>query len=397
MNANNSRINVALGKNFSGRSEYLKSKCGNDVNGIYIGEIPSNYLSGVAPTVKSELELFASRATPEIRQHIEELINQLKFNELYGSNPFQLSGGEQVLLATLSGILLQPTTLALDTLLEQLNVEWKVPLFKLIEKIHTNGTFLLSDNRIAEYKIDFTGIKLINTDQTYPHIFSRPILTDTLNNQPSDYIELKDVWFRYTRKRTILKNISMRLDPGNIYFLQGKNGAGKSTLAKILAGILKPAKGEITVNSISYNPYRIPGKLVGYSFQNPDEQLFSKTVTSEILQIKKSEPRHYTERREAYLEMFGLNRIRDVHPAELPFVMRKRVAIAASLATERPWYIIDEPTIGQDDSFLDFLYNLFKKITQEGKGVIIISHSPSFINRFQSNHLYLDNGNLIAN
>ena len=142
------------------------------------------------------------------------------------------------------------------------------------------------------------------------------------------------------------------------------------------------------------NPYKYPGKLFGYSFQNPDELLFSRTVEEEVLRFEKRETKAYTDRRDLFLEMFGLNEIRTCHPAELPYVIRKRIALAATLATDRPWYIMDEPTIGQDSEFIDFLISLFNHLVEQGKGLIIISHSQKFIQMFNAKVLYLVNGKL---
>jgi energy-coupling factor transport system ATP-binding protein len=163
-------------------------------------------------------------------------------------------------------------------------------------------------------------------------------------------------------------------------------------LAKLLSGILKMKKGEIYMDGKSIQPYRNPGQLFGYSFQNPDEQLFSRTVLNEITGDKRNEL--YTQSRMKFLKLFGLENLQHLHPAELPFVMRKRISLAATLANDRPWYIIDEPTIGQDDDFVVFLVKLFKQLTEKGKGIVIISHSQVFIEKFQSKVLYLVNGNL---
>ena len=85
--------------------------------------------------------------------------------------------------------------------------------------------------------------------------------------------------------------------------------------------------------------------------------------------------------------------IRDsCHPAELPFVMRKRISLAATLAMDRPWYILDEPTLGQDESFVEFLIALLNDLAENGKGVIVISHSKSFTEKLRGKYLTLTAG-----
>lgn len=394
MTHDRNNIDVAVGKNFSGRSDYLKHRCLNTLGGVYLGEIPSHYISGVSPTVEHEINLFSSRSKPEKQIAVSELISILKFDKLFQNNPFLLSGGEQVLLSILSGILLEPSLFAIDTAIEQLGEEWKMPLFQLILEKCKDTSFLLSDNRIDEYGIAYNSKLPSSNEKDYQYKFLNPHLIELTNGLPSHIVRLDQLEFGYNKKQSVLKSIDLELKPGNIYFLTGINGAGKSTLAKILTGIFKPRQGYIYDNKSKYNPYRYPGNLFGYCFQNPDEQLFSTTVASEILAKHKNETIEYANRREKFLEMFGLSNLREIHPAEVPFVMRKRVALAASLAYERPWYIIDEPTIGQDEFFIEFLVSLFQHLVSLGKGVIIISHSKSFIARFQPKILNLDNGHL---
>lgn len=174
--------------------------------------------------------------------------------------------------------------------------------------------------------------------------------------------------------------------PGKIYRLSGRNGAGKSTLSKILAGILKVDKDMLMADNKPINAYRNPGQLAGYLQQNPDEQISYKTVEREILPFIKNESASYEQRRELFLTMFGLQQIRKCHPAELPFTMRKRIALASTLATERPWYILDEPTLGQDDDFIEAFSVILKKMAWSGKGIIFISHANKF-SRFNSEEI----------
>jgi len=73
--------------------------------------------------------------------------------------------------------------------------------------------------------------------------------------------------------------------------------------------------------------------------------------------------------------MFGLKEFINEHPLDLPFTIRKRISIAATLAQDRPWYIFDEPTLGLDDNNVAGLAGIFKELARLGKGILIISHS----------------------
>lgn len=396
-----------IGNNFSGRSNYLKSlsdKVSNDINTpkfIYIGEQPSNYISGIFPTVKSEIDLHSiNKFDNVVLYSVKKLFEKYSFENHFHKNPFTLSGGEQTILVVLCNLLLYPEQLAIDTTIEQLSEEWRIPLFEAIESgIFFNTKIYLADNRLKEYQLSNIGVTANNIETSaYKYTFESPSLTHHLQSEiVASTIEFEDLSFSYDRKQIVLDKIRFRLEPRTIYTLNGSNGAGKTTLAKLLTGILKLKSGRMKLDGKEYDPFKYPGNLVGYSFQNPDEQFFSSTVEKEILIPLKKETTYYSERRETFLEMFGLQNVRKCHPAELPFVIRKRISLAATLATERPWYILDEPTLGQDDLFVDFLISLLNDLKEKGKGIIVISHSKSFTEKLNGKWLNLKNGKLTTN
>ena len=368
-------LTAITGNNFSGRSSYLKTLLASAEESnrpnIYIGEQPSNFITGIFPTVKSEINLHLAGAFQETKTNIFDLFSTYGFEKHQDKNPFSLSGGEQAILVILSNLLLQPSKLAIDVTIEQLSEEWRTPLLNAIQKGDFSCTGIyLSDNRLKEYNLqNIASTSPAQQDISYELKFENPFVDYQLRIQTdAKNIELVNLSFAYTKDDVILDKINVCLEPGNIYHLKGPNGVGKSTLAKILTGILRIKNGRLLVDKKDYNAYKYPGSLVGYSFQNPDEQLFSSTVENEVLNPM-------------FLNMFGLQNIRKSHPAELPFVIRKRIALAATLAMDRAWYILDEPTLGQDDSFAGFLVELLELLVKQGKGIIIISHSESFVNK----------------
>lgn len=391
-----SALTIVSGNNFSGKSKHLKSIIDLE-RGIFIGEQPSSSITGIFPTVQSEIKLHSASTDVDVLNLVNSLFEQYDFQKNYEKNPFTLSGGEQAILALLSAILLQPKKLAIDCTLEQLNKTWRNPLLNAIQQGSFSETdILLADNRIDEYGLtDIIVVEPNNNSNEHKYKFEKSCVSEKLESAvTSTTIELSDIKFFYNKKQFIFQNLEAQLLPSEIYHLKGNNGAGKSTLAKILTGILKPQSGAILVNNAKYNAYKYPGQLVGYSFQNPDEQLFSTTVENEVLQFQKNETSAYKERRETFLEMFGLQNIRKEHPAEMPFTIRKRIALAATLALDRSWYILDEPTLGQDNDFADFLLTLLFKLKDLGKGIVIISHSERFTENLDSKKLSLDNHKL---
>jgi energy-coupling factor transport system ATP-binding protein len=389
------------GRNFSGRSAFLRSTIASGEfqvrNKVLIGEIPGDYISGLSPTVQDEIRLHLKGVNPSYKGSVENFLSEINFNRLLLTNPFLLSGGEQAILAIVSAIVLEPEIVAIDTTIEQLSTSWRKLLMELLNNDKIDSTqFIISDNRLDES--DFTlQMRMQVPQQNLKSEYEYDFMDITCPNNiavSTEAVQLKlnDIHFSYRKNELILKGLEYSFLPGRIYHLNGNNGAGKSTLAKILTGILKPTAGRIVLGNETYNAYRFPGSKVGYSFQNPDEQFFSKTVRDEIF-IEQHKNKHGFDT--SISEAFGLKPLYDVHPAELPFVMRKRIAIAATLSNDRPWYVLDEPTIGQDSSSLIEIAKLVNLLSKNGKGILIISHSSEFIKELNDVKVVtLQDGNL---
>jgi len=83
-------------------------------------------------------------------------------------------------------------------------------------------------------------------------------------------------------------------------------------------------------------------------------------------------------RTEALMKAFGLSGLKEDHPLEMPFVIRKRIALAATLAMGCPWLILDEPILGQDHTSALALKSMIDQMSSKGFGIVVISHSEWF-------------------
>lgn len=404
---------VALdGPNFSGRTELLRWLTGLG-NGdgpspdyvassgrpsAYIGPEVYNSLSGLAATAKAELQLHNA---PGSERLIEELTEDLGVVRFQNRNPFQLSGGEQVLLAVSSGLALQPTTLAIDCALEQLEWTMKLRLLRWLQSARFGTTcVLLADNQLSEcgrfeptLSLRDPGARRRDHDLVFDPIRSE--LPTYIKPMRPCALSLKSLAFHYRQGGTVLRNASSELRPGQLYLLTGPNGSGKSTLAKLLSGVLRPRSGKLLVDELVYQPWTQPGQLVAYHFQNPDLQLFSTSVSAEIQAGPRAlglSPSEAARQADAAIAAFGLTHVRDEHPLDLPFVIRKRVAMAATLAMGRPWMILDEPTLGQDATSSEAIASLLTGLLSFGLGIVIISHSLWLRRRLSAQMLRIEGG-----
>jgi len=386
------RISHVDGENFSGRSAYLQSliKSADDESsrlpsGVMVGSMTASYISGLAPTVADEIALHISGINGDYEHRLRQLLSDFSFERHSRENPFNLSGGEQALLIIICALLLEPKQLAIDTTLEQLNSTWRTPLLAaLSDPVFYATNISIADNRFAEYSLKARTYRphrhTTAGDENFSSIICPP---DIPSATVAKNLVLDNLSFGYTKKQPLLQGMSYEFEAGSIYHISGMNGAGKSTFSKVLAGVLRPSSGNIYMGNSLYHAYRFPGKAVGYSFQNPDEQLFSNTIREEIIPKALLKANKNTAFAERVMSAFGLSRLAHKHPSEMPFVIRKRIALAATIANEREWYIFDEPTIGQDQRNIAETAKLIKLLAQNGKGIILVSHSEQFIASFE--------------
>ncbi|GEM_PF-2952302 len=196
-------------------------------------------------------------------------------------------------------------------------------------------------------------------------------------------LTLHGIHFSYRNVR-VLQDLNLELYPGSIAGIYGKNGAGKTTLAKLIAGFLKPQKGEIYYRN---KPVKKPlaGNRVGLVFQDPYSQVFGLKVKDEL----RFDP-GIRER----LEKLNLNLPEDFSILRLSRGVLMRFAIASNSRFEIMVY--DEPTGGLDYHSLEKFAEFLASLKEEGRSVVLFSHDREFLRRVSDRILKLEGGRLIA-
>lgn len=214
-------------------------------------------------------------------------------------------------------------------------------------------------------------------------------------------IQCQNIWFSYDGFTQVLKEINLKISDRDFLAIMGENGAGKTTLVKLINGLLKPSKGEIFVNNKNIITLSVAelAHIIGFVFQNADNQIFSRTVEEEIGFILKNfgyEEAKINEIVKEILNKFNLEQYKDHSPFLLSGGERKRVALASILCAEPEILILDEPTIGQDAfekrKLMDLLYELNKKNVT----IIIITHDIEFTAEYIPRCVLLSTGSIIA-
>ncbi len=196
-------------------------------------------------------------------------------------------------------------------------------------------------------------------------------------------IEIKDLQFSYPAGVQALRGISLTIESGEQVAIVGQNGAGKTTLVRHFNGLLQPTSGEVRIEDWDTRKHSVAklASRVGYVFQNPDEQLFSRDVRTEVAFGPKNLG-YPGEQAEALVnEALGMTELSDkteTNPYDLSPTWRKMVAIASVVAMNTPIVIFDEPTTGQDAANIARIANVIKTLRERGKTVITITHDIDF-------------------
>jgi len=192
-------------------------------------------------------------------------------------------------------------------------------------------------------------------------------------------MEARGVHFRYGGQGPwALQGIDLRIREGEFIALVGPNGSGKSTLAEIMAGLLRPTKGDLLVDgALIKSDSGGPRHGVGLVFQNPEHQFFHATVAEDVAFGPENLglPAHEVRQRVAQaLRQVGMEGLEACSPHELSAGQKQAVAIAGILAMRPRFLILDEPTSLLDPRGRRRIFQIVKGLREaEGCAVIWIT------------------------
>ena len=196
----------------------------------------------------------------------------------------------------------------------------------------------------------------------------------------SIHIEERNVWNRLRRK-TLLRDIDLRIDSGSLVLILGGSGAGKTTFMNAVMGY-EPARGIIEYgDSDIYREYEKMKYEIGYVPQQ--DLLRMEDVVYDTLDnaARMRLPDHISaaeraDRVEKALHMFGLSREKDSLVGKLSGGQRKRLSIAVEYIGNPSLFFLDEPDSGLDGIMARELMGNLRQIADQGKIVMVISHAP---------------------
>ncbi len=196
-------------------------------------------------------------------------------------------------------------------------------------------------------------------------------------------IEVDGLAHRYPTGVDALRGVSLTVGPGETVAIVGQNGSGKTTLVKHLDGLLRPTGGRVIIDGadIRDTPVHRLAATVGFVFQNPDDQLFDRSVEREVAFGPRNLGRPADEVGRASasaLDAVGLEGSRLVNPYDLDLSLRKLVALASVLAMDPAVLVLDEPTTGQDEPGVRRIGGIVDAVARAGRTVLAITHDMEF-------------------
>jgi energy-coupling factor transport system ATP-binding protein len=374
------------GPNFSGRSAAMlallrSGKLGAEA--FFVGPYAEAALSGLSSSVLDEIALYRDRA-PSKRQ----IFNQLDTAACLTRKPQSLSGGEQVLLALHCFSLSGYDTLAVDTALEQLDAENRADALAYLGSDAFNVALI--DNRTAPDNWQLTPCSTPPSSVIDWHALNELIVPQHANE-----IVIQRLNFGYRSGKTIFRDASATLAPGNTYRMSGANGAGKTTFLKILAGALAPSNSMVTLGGTPYAPWRNGNAALAMATQNPDQQWCGATLHEDMTRRRKALGNGGAtlgdERLLKLAQALGIQSL-EQHLYELPLAARKRASWLWPLAGAHPWMVLDEPTIGQDTETRGQLARLLARMCGLGYGIIFVTHDDDFAATLPHRVLRIEDG-----
>lgn len=322
----------------------------------------------------------------EILTRVDQAMKRLNLEYLLKRETFNLSGGEKQKVALAGVLTMNPSILLLDEPLASLDPASAHEALGVFRGLADEGkTVVLVEHRVEDAieakpdrllymedgrikylgpirdlpkEIDHTRVKL-----PAPWVVQRvKALNQVVAAPPKPKVEerseplvvFEDVSFQYDSEYPlILKDVNLKIYPGDLVAVLGPNGAGKSTLVKHAIGLLKPTKGRVLVEGEDTRKLSVAqiARVLGYVFQSPTHMLYAPTVREELEFGPKNlnfDPAAIPGYIAESISTVNLQGFDEYPPLGLSFGQQKRTTIAAVLAMRSKILIMDEPTAGQD-------------------------------------------------
>jgi len=411
----------------------------------------------ISPTVADEIAFGPENlAVPrdEIVRRVEEGLDVARLKGFEEREPYNLSGGEQQACAIAAIFAMYPEIYVMDEPTSNLDPLGTQRVLSMIVKVakERGKTLLIAEHKLEEVLplvdrvvvMDRGRIMLDDTVEgalskgDIEHVFVRPPLVCLaeklqLNAQPltaeqfypaltqkyklngltvderpkaekkdrgEPVIEIRGLRHSYDGVNAALNGVELTIYRGELVSVLGRNGSGKTTLVKHINGLLKPAEGSVIVlgqDTVQTTTAQL-AKRVGFCFQNPNHQMITFVVKDELalgpksLGLDKEEIEH---RSLQALEFVGMAEQMGADVMALGKGQKQRLALASVLTMKPEILVIDEPTTGQDPQMTEEIFEIIRKLNEEGTTVLVITHKFDYAAAYTERAVILANGKIV--
>nr|WP_320116491.1 ABC transporter ATP-binding protein [uncultured Desulfuromonas sp.] len=203
---------------------------------------------------------------------------------------------------------------------------------------------------------------------------------NTTSNDDAVVLKLEDFSFSYQAHQPILSRINLTIRVGECHCLCGATGQGKSTLALAMKGLLDEGQQDGCVySSARRHEGDLPFAAVGLVLQNPETQLFARTVGAEVafgLENEAVDPAQMRTRVESALAQVNLNVALCTPVTQLSMGQKYRLLIASVLVLQPQVLILDEPVAQLDEEGQQQLVRVVRRLLKQGIAVVLCEHNP---------------------
>ena len=379
--------------------------------------------------------------TPTIRRRVAEMASFFGIQNWFHKNVAELSGGQKQLLNLAAVMALQPSVLILDEPTSQLDPIAASDFLATLSRINRElgTTVILTEHRLEEAfgfasrvavlekgallctgtpaevgaALKSAGSAMFLAMPAAMRIWSAvdsgapcPVSVRDGRRWLLDYaaahplkalpeegpppetealISARELWFKYDQDRPdVVKGLSLEVRRGQLLALLGGNGTGKTTSLKLLAGLIKPWRGELEVRG-----------TVGMLPQDPQTLFVRPTVREDLLEVL---PR--AERKDAALErvvsLCRLTELLDRHPYDLSGGEQQRAALAKLLLRDPDILLLDEPTKGLDAEFKQSFGQILQTLQRSGVAILMVSHDIEFCAKYADRCALFFDGNIVT-
>ena len=324
-----------------------------------------------------------------------------------------LSGGEQQRLALAGALVREPRVLVLDEPTANLDPDGSRLVLDAVERAvaASGATLVVVEHRVSAAVDLVDRVVVLGAgggvieDGTPADVFARrgAALADAGVWVPSPWgppppahspglggpalMRADGLRLTYPRAaRPAVDEVSLEVRRGQACVITGPNGSGKSTLAMILGGLVRPDTGAARLLDAPGRPLhawraRELCRRVGTVFQDPEHQFVAPTVRAELVvgpQRAGLDPAAAARRGDDLLARLGLDRLAGANPFTLSGGEKRRLSVAAALATAPDLLVLDEPTFGQDARTWAELVRICRDLRDQGTALVAVTHDEVF-------------------